>query len=69
MAYIKYNVNMKKLRKKMGRPPKAAGEKQSERVVMRVTKAEKQRLKAEARKKGLSISGLLLRSWREKQGD
>ena len=48
----------------MGRPPKPAGEKLGERVVVNMTKAERKRIGAEARKRGMSLSALLMFPWR-----
>ena len=49
-----------------GRPPKPPKERRSERVVLRVTKAEKGRLETQARKMGLTIAAYVLRILMEK---
>jgi len=56
---------MKTMSKRMGRPPKRASEKYSKTVCMKVTKAEYAALKAEARKRGVTVSALLLGPWRK----
>lgn len=50
----------------MGRPPKSPAEKQSARVVVNMTQAEKRHLEKEARTEGLSLSAFLLQCWKEK---
>lgn len=52
----------------MGRPPLGAKAK-TEFVFVRVTKAELGILKAEAKREGLSMPALLMRPWRQKQGE
>lgn len=65
-VYIKYNETMPR-KKRMGRPPKAAAEKRSEQVNVRVTKAERARLETEAKRLGISLSVLLMYSWRNRE--
>jgi hypothetical protein len=50
-----------------GRPRKSPWEKQSERVMVYLTKAERIRLEELARREGLSLSSLIMRPWREKR--
>lgn len=50
----------------MGRPRKSAEEKQGEQITVYLTKAERRRLGALARKEGLSLASLIMRPWREK---
>jgi len=54
-----------KRKKKMGRPPKSASEKQSRQINIRVTQAEWKILEAEAKRRGISISALLMKPWRK----
>jgi hypothetical protein len=50
-----------------GRPRKSQREKQIERVMVYLTKAERMRLEELARREGLSLSSLIVRPWREKR--
>lgn len=45
---------------RMGRPSKLSAERRTERIVVRLTKAEKARLEAQARKKGLALAAFIL---------
>jgi len=56
-----------KTKKKMGRPPKPAGEKLGEPITVRVTKAERVVLEAEAKRLGISLSALMMEPWRERR--
>ena len=58
-------MEAKKPKKKMGRPPKPPGEKYSEIVTVKMTKAERKRIKAEMKRAGLSLSAVLMRPWRK----
>lgn len=49
----------------MGRPPKPPGEKFGAILSLKLTKAEKKRLQAEAKRLGISVSALLMRPWRK----
>ena len=49
----------------MGRPPKPPAEKYSEQVNVRMKRAERARLDAEAKRLGVSLSELLMRPWRK----
>jgi len=51
----------------MGRPPKPPGEKFSEIISLKLTRAEKRRLVAEAKRLGISVSALLMRPWRKEK--
>ncbi len=51
----------------MGRKRKDKADKQSECIMVRVTPAERERLAAEAEKLGISLSALLMKSWRKKE--
>ena len=65
-----YAVGMKTTKKKkarMGRPPKPPAEKFSEKVTIKMTRAERTWLEAKARKEGLSLSALLMGPWRERR--
>jgi hypothetical protein len=55
----------KKKRARMGRPPKAAAQRRTECVMIRLTKAEKRILEREARQLGLSLSAVILKPWRD----
>jgi len=59
-------TGMKGKKVKMGRPPKAPAEKYSAQVNIHMRQAERVRLDAEAKKRGLSLSALLMCPWREK---
>jgi len=48
-----------------GRPPKPPGEKWSECVMVRMTPVERERIQAEAKRRGISLSALLMLQWRE----
>lgn len=50
---------MKKKAKRMGRPPKAPGDKLSHRVTVRLTPAQYKKLLREATKAGLSVSAFI----------
>jgi hypothetical protein len=50
-----------------GRPRKPPREKQSERVMVYLTKTERRRLEELAKREGLSLSSLIMRPWREKR--
>ena len=58
-------MEAKRAKKKMGRPPKPPGEKYSEIVTVKMTKAERKRIKAEMKRTGLSLSAVLMRPWRK----
>ena len=49
-----------------GRPLKPLAEKQTERVTVYLTKAERERLGELARREGVPLATLIMRSWREK---
>ena len=57
----------KKAKTKMGRPPKPPGEKQSACIMVRVTPAERKELEAEAKRRGVSLSALLMEAWKATQ--
>jgi hypothetical protein len=57
---------MRKKKTKMGRPPKAPGDKYSAHILVNMRQAERVRLDAEAKKRGLSLSALLMSPWRKK---
>ena len=63
-AALKYNMVMK-TKKKMGRPPIPAAERLGEPITVRVTKAERAALEAEAKRLGVSLSALMMLPWRE----
>ncbi len=49
----------------MGRPPKPRDKKMSRVVGVKVTEAELKTLRTEAKKRGTSVSGLLMEPWRK----
>ena len=53
-------------RKKMGRPPLPPEERRNALVTVRLKKVDRDRLEREAEREGLTISGYLLKCWREK---
>jgi len=59
-------MKSKKRKTTMGRPPKSREAKQSGRIVVNMTRAQKRQLEKEARAAGLSFSAYLLKCWREK---
>ena len=65
-----YNKGMKDKRRKskMGRPPKARTEKQSERIAVNTTPAEYCAIEEEAKDAGLSLSAYLLKCWKKGRG-
>ena len=50
---------------KMGRPRKKASEKHSRKILLAVTPKEWRTIRADAKKAGLTVTGLLLKPWRE----
>jgi predicted HicB family RNase H-like nuclease len=50
-----------------GRPPKPPEQTLSERVMVRLSRAERARLEALAKKEGLSLASLIMRPWREEK--
>ena len=50
-----------------GRPRKSEREKQSERVMVYLTKTERMHLEELAKREGLSLSSLIMRPWRKKR--
>jgi len=49
----------------MGRPPKKPSEKQGENISVRMTKADRKKLEADAKTAGLSLSAYLLECWKK----
>lgn len=64
-----YNVAMNAKRQiaKMGRPPKAKADKQSERIAVNVTRAEYRAIVKDAKTTGLSLSAYLLDCWKNRR--
>ena len=54
--------------RRTGRPPKKPEERQSEKVMVYLTKAERERLEDLATREGLSLASLIMRPWREEKG-
>jgi hypothetical protein len=61
-----YEIGMATRRKKVGRPPKRAADKQNNRVAVYLVRADFARLKAEADRDGLTLAAVLLRAWQER---
>lgn len=53
-------------RKRIGRPPKRAADKQNNRVAVYLVPADFARLKVEAERDGLALAAVLLRAWKER---
>ena len=53
--------------KKRGRPPKPKGEKQSFRMMVNITNAEGELLRADAKRLGLTPGQTLMKVWRERR--
>ena len=53
-------------RLRTGRPPKKPSEKQSERITVNLSLAERKRLEKLAEKEGVHLAELIMRPWREK---
>ena len=54
-----------KKRKRMGRPPLPKGKARTLHVTVRLNAEELRRLKATAKRRGVSVSELLMESWRK----
>ena len=61
----KAEIRTDKLR--TGRPPIDASERQSERVMVYLTPAERKRLGALAKSEGVSLAALVMRPWRKEE--
>lgn len=57
----------KKSKARMGRPPMPAGTARTELVAVRISANERQRLEAEAKRRGMTMTDVLLQAWRERQ--
>jgi predicted HicB family RNase H-like nuclease len=51
--------------RRTGRPPKRPADRHSEIIGIRTTPCERKRLEAEAKRRGVSLSALLMSPWRE----
>jgi len=51
-----------------GRPPKKPSQRQTERITVNVTSAERKRLEKLAKGEGVPLSELIMLPWREKEG-
>jgi hypothetical protein len=60
---------MSKKKVRMGRPPMPSTKRRARIIGVRVTVAELGALRAEAKRQGLSLTNLLLKPWREPQGE
>ena len=64
--YINYTACMNaRPRKRMGRPPLPKGTARELHVTVRLNAQELRRLKDEAKRRGVSVSELLMKPWRE----
>ena len=67
----KHNIDMgqkkKKAKKRMGRPSKAPSERLSERIGVRVTKAQRKKLEAKARRLGVTISDVIMQALKQEE--
>ena len=61
-------MSAKKPKVKMGRPPKAKGKKQSERIAVNVTPPEYRAIEEDAKAARLSLSAYLLDCWKKRKG-
>ena len=66
-AARKYNAGMNTKKPKMGRPPKAKGEKQAERVTVNMTCEERESLAQDAAGAGMSLAAYLLDCWKKRR--
>ena len=55
--------------RRTGRPPKAPAKKQSEQVMVYLTKDERKQLEAMAAEKGLSLSAMIMTKWRNQEDE
>jgi len=55
---------IRKKKGKMGRPPKSKDQKYSEFISIKVTRKEKAMLSQKAKKRGITLSTLMMGSWR-----
>jgi hypothetical protein len=53
--------------RRTGRPPKPPGEKQGHKITIYVTETERAQLETEAKKRGVSLSTLLMSPWRKRE--
>jgi hypothetical protein len=60
---------MSKMKARMGRPPLPPADKRSKCVMVRLTPGEYRALKAVARQEGLALARLLMKPWREHEGE
>ena len=54
----------KQAKPKMGRPPLPRGMQRTEQLNVRATRAERRMLEAEAKRRGITVSDLLMEPWR-----
>lgn len=55
--------------KRIGRPPIDPRKRKGTLLAVRVTDSENERIREEAERRGVTISDLLLESWRDNEGD
>lgn len=54
-------------KRRTGRPPKPPDQALSERIMVRLSRAERVRFEALAKKEGLPLAALIMRPWREEK--
>lgn len=54
-------------KKRLGRPPKAPSERRGVTITMRLTEDELARVRAAAKREGVTVTELLLRPWQKKR--
>lgn len=60
-------MTMRKVKKKMGRPPKRPSDRLTECIMVRATKAEHKILEKETKRLGIPLATLLMLPWRKQQ--
>jgi hypothetical protein len=61
--------NATKYGKQRGRPPKPLARRRSVKLTLRLTLEERRAIQAEAKRKKLTVSGMLLGPWRKEKED
>ena len=67
MAYKRTKAQIEADKLRTGRRPKTKAEKMSKHILVSMTPAEWKRVKAEAKKQGLSVSALLMKPYRKEK--
>ena len=58
-------MGREKKKAKMGRPPLKGARRRVEQICIRMTKIERKKIEAEARRRGISPCALLMEPWRK----